>query len=154
MGYVEELRKIVGHRPLILVGAVVIIIDGEGRLLLQQRKYPKESWGLPGGLMELGESTEEVARRELFEETGLEVNELELINVYSGKDNFVIAENGDEFYVVTIAYFAEGYKGEIKIDQSEINKCEFLYPNELPEKIVKSHQVILDEFLEKYDKEK
>ncbi|WLR41396.1 hypothetical protein LC087_10795 [Bacillus carboniphilus] len=46
------------------------------------------------------------------------------------------------------------YKGEIKIDQSEINKCEFLYPNELPEKIVKSHQVILDEFLEKYDKEK
>ena len=36
MGYVEELRKIVGHRPLILVGAVVLIINEHGYVLLQQ----------------------------------------------------------------------------------------------------------------------
>ncbi len=54
MGYIEDIRKLVGHRPLILVGAVVVMVDEHGRILLQQRKFPKGSWGLPGGLMELG----------------------------------------------------------------------------------------------------
>jgi 8-oxo-dGTP pyrophosphatase MutT (NUDIX family) len=83
MGYIEELREIVGHRPLLFVGAVTVIVDEMGRLLLQQRTYPKGVWGIAGGLMELGESTEEVARREVYEETGLRVDELHLINVYS-----------------------------------------------------------------------
>ena len=38
MGYIEDLRKIVGHRPLIFVGSVVVVVDEQGRLLLQQRK--------------------------------------------------------------------------------------------------------------------
>src|SRR5699024_2262717 len=79
MGYIEDLRKIVGHRPLILVGSVVIIIDEQGKLLLQQRTFPNGVWGIPGGLMELGESTEDVARREIFEETGLHIGQLHLI---------------------------------------------------------------------------
>lgn len=45
MGYIEDLRAIVGHRPLILVGSVVIISDQEGRLLLQKRKYFRRSHG-------------------------------------------------------------------------------------------------------------
>ena len=112
MGYVEDLRAIVGHRPLILVGSVVIIIDEKGRLLLQERQFPKGAWGIPGGLMELGESTEDVAKREIFEETGYKIDELKLINVYSGPQNFTVAENGDEFYVVTTAYFTDKFKGK------------------------------------------
>lgn len=50
MGYVEDLREIVGNQPLILVGSVAIIIDEKGRLLLQQRKFPKGAWGIPGGV--------------------------------------------------------------------------------------------------------
>jgi ADP-ribose pyrophosphatase YjhB (NUDIX family) len=150
MGYIEELRSIVGHRPLIFVGAVVIIVDEQGRLLLQQRKSPHGVWGLPGGLMELGESTEEVAKREVFEETGLIVNQLHLINVYSGANQFIIAENGDEFYVVTVAYYTEEYKGELKVDPSESIQFRFISPNELPEKIVKSHRVIIDEYIKKH----
>ena len=147
MGYIEDLRKLVGHRPLIFVGAVVVIVDELGRLLLQQRKFPHGVWGIPGGLMELGESTEDVARREVFEETGLKVDKLHLINVYSGSQNYIKAENGDEFYVVTVAYYSEGYKGELNIDLAESITFEFFYPHELPKNIAKSHQVILDEFL-------
>ena len=73
MGYIEELRAIVEHRPLILVGSVVIITDSAGRMLLQQRRYPYGVWGLPGGLMELGESVEDTTRREVHEETGLRI---------------------------------------------------------------------------------
>ena len=147
MGYIEDLRAIVGHRPLILVGSVVIILDEDGRLLLQQRKFPKESWGLAGGLMELKETTEEVARREVEEETGLKVGKLDFINVYSGPEYFVKAANGDEFYCVTIAYYTSDYSGEIVVDESESVRVEFFYPHELPQKIVRSHKKIIDDFL-------
>ncbi|WP_026905840.1 NUDIX hydrolase [Paucisalibacillus globulus] len=147
MGYIEELRKLVGQRPLIFVGAVAVITDNEGRILLQQRRFPNGVWGIPGGLMELGESTEDVARREVLEETGLTIGELNLINVYSGKDHFIVAENGDQFYVVTIAYHTNEYEGDLDIDKSESIKFEFFYPEYFPEKMVGSHRQILKEYL-------
>lgn len=150
MGYVEELRAVVGHRPLIFVGAVVVIVDEEGRLLLEERKFPKDVWGLPGGLMELGESTEDTAKREVMEETGLTVDELNLINVYSGPQHFVVAENGDEFYVVTIAYYSNKYQGELIVDQKESLSFKFFSPTELPDKMVGSHRVVIEEFLAKH----
>ncbi|MCU9614982.1 NUDIX hydrolase [Caldibacillus lycopersici] len=149
MGYVEDLRKIVGHRPLILVGAVTIIVDESGRILLQQRTYPKEVWGLPGGLMELGESTEETAKREVLEETGLLVENLQLIGVYSGSHHFVRAENGDEFYSVTTAYHTRDFAGEIRIDTTESFKAEFFSLAEFPEKMVRSHKNINEDYVKK-----
>ncbi len=53
MEYYKELRKYVGHRPIILPGSVVIIVNDIGEILLQERN--DGSWGLPGGLMNLGE---------------------------------------------------------------------------------------------------
>jgi 8-oxo-dGTP pyrophosphatase MutT (NUDIX family) len=147
VGYVEDLRKLVGHRPLIFVGAVTIIEDKEGRILLQQRRFPIGKWGIPGGLMELGESTEEVARREVLEETGLTIGVLRLINVYSGKDHFIRAENGDEFYVVTVAYHTNEFSGELMVDLSESIKFEFFHPHELPKNMVGSHLTMIQEFV-------
>ncbi|GGA81439.1 NUDIX hydrolase [Ornithinibacillus halotolerans] len=147
MGYVEELRKLVGTRPLIFVGAVAVILDDKGRILMQQRRFPNGVWGLPGGLMELGESTEEVARREVYEETGLTIGHLQLINVYSGKEHFIVAENGDQFYVVTVAYHTNEFEGKMDIDQIESIKCAFISPDELPERMVGSHKQIIEEFL-------
>ena len=150
MGYIEELRTIVGHRPLILVGAVVVIVDEDGRLLLEERKFPKDLWGLPGGLMELGESTEDTAKREVMEETGLAIEELNLINVYSGPQHFVVAENGDEFYVVTLAYYSTKYSGELTVDKKESLSFKFFSPDDLPEKMVGSHRTVVEEFLDKH----
>ncbi len=58
MSYIEELRALVGHRPLILVGVCVLIFDQERRLLLQHRTDDR-TWDFPGGYMEPGESMEE-----------------------------------------------------------------------------------------------
>jgi 8-oxo-dGTP pyrophosphatase MutT (NUDIX family) len=149
MSYVEELRALVGQRPLIFVGSVVVIMDGKGRILLQQRRHPEGAWGLPGGLMELGESTEDTARREVFEETGLEIGKLNLINVYSGKDYFIVAANGDPFYVVTAAYSTTDVQGILKVDEKESIQCSYFYRDELPEYIVKSHREVMNEFLNK-----
>lgn len=149
MGYIEELRKIVGHRPLIFVGAVVIIVNDKNEVLFQQRKQPYGVWGLPGGLMELGESTEETARREVLEETGLSIGKLDLINVFSGPGNFVKAQNGDEFYVVTIAYSTTEFSGQAKVSDDESLDLQFFSMESPPPKLVTSHQEILEQFLTK-----
>ena len=132
MGYIEDLRKIVGNRPLILVGAMVCVIDDQGKILLQKR--PEGIWGLPGGLLELGESVEEAGRREVFEETGVEIGQLQLVEIFSGKQYFRKLPNGDQFYPVTIAYVSKDIKeNTIKIDGKESIDAGFFPLHELPE---------------------
>ena len=84
LGYIEELRKVVGTRPLILVGSAIIILNDNQEVLLQYRSDTYD-WGVPGGAMELEETTEETARRELFEETGLNAKIMQFLGVFSGK---------------------------------------------------------------------
>lgn len=132
MGYIEDLRKVVGNQPLILVGVAVAVINEKGEILLQKRR--DGLWGVPGGFMELGESTEEAGRREVFEETGMEIGKLELVGVFSGKQHHVKLPNGDEFYPVTVAYVSKEIKGGgLKADGQETTETRFFKVNELPE---------------------
>lgn len=147
MGYVGELRKAVGHRPVILVGAVVILIDKDNGVLLQQRKEPEGLWGIPGGLMELGESTENTAKRELYEETGLLVDNLTLVGVFSGKEYFVKLQNGDEFYAVTVVYTSKDFKGELLVSDTESLDLRFFKLDAIPEDMMDSHKDIFHNFL-------
>ncbi len=72
MDYIRYLRGMIGNKPAIFVAAVILIRDSSGRLLLQRRS-DDGTWGVVGGIMNLGETVEEAARREVFEETGLEL---------------------------------------------------------------------------------
>ena len=119
MGYIEDLRKLIGHKRIVLNGSLVIIENKDGKILMQKRTYPKGKWGLPGGLMELGESTVETAVREVREETNLTVENLKLLGVYSGKDHLCKAENGDEWYVVVTAYTTKDFSGTLMINDGE-----------------------------------
>ncbi len=56
--YIMDLRKIVGHRPLLQVGASVIVEDEKGRILLQKRS-DNHYWGYAGGSVELDETAED-----------------------------------------------------------------------------------------------
>ncbi|MFZ7944123.1 NUDIX hydrolase [Neobacillus sp. 19] len=145
MGYIEDLREIIGTRPIILAGAMVGVIDAHGRILLQKR--PEGIWGLPGGLLELGESAEEAARREVFEETGVEIGQLQLVNVFSGKQYFRKLANGDEFYPVTIAYISKDIKNStIQIDGEETLDAGFFDIGELPEQTSPLVRTMLQQF--------
>ncbi len=70
-------------------GAGIIIENERGEILLG-RRCDNDCWKHAGGSTELGESCEETARRELFEEMGLIANTLELLGVFSGKDTHCI----------------------------------------------------------------
>ncbi|WP_079508629.1 NUDIX hydrolase [Mesobacillus jeotgali] len=134
MGYIEDLRKDIGHQPVILVGVAVAVINEAGEVLLQKRHDGQ--WGGPGGFMELGESTEEAGRREVLEEIGLQIGKLELVGVFSGKEHFVKLPNGDEFYSVTVAYLSKDIIGwTLKADGIETAEARFFHVNDLPEKL-------------------
>ncbi|WP_026675255.1 NUDIX hydrolase [Alkalihalobacterium bogoriense] len=150
MNYVKELRKLVGHRPLILPGSVVLIFNDNSELLLQQRR--DGSWGLPGGIMELGESLEETARREVKEETGLDIGELGLLDVFSGKDFYLKVSNGDELYSVTAVFVAKEVKGNIEIDKQESIDVQYFNVKELPDDLTRGTWNFIEPYLKKMDK--
>ena len=147
MGYIEELRKLVGHRRVILCGSSVVIRNERGELLLQQRKHPAGRWAFPGGLMELGESTEDTARREIREETALELGKLRLIGVYSGPDALCSAPNGDEWYVVNVAYACDEPLGQARVNDGESAALAWFLPEDIPQTLVRSHKEILADYL-------
>jgi 8-oxo-dGTP pyrophosphatase MutT (NUDIX family) len=130
--YVGELRKVVGHRPLLLAAAGVIVRDTAGAILLQ-RRTDDGRWGIPGGALELGESLEETARRELTEETGLTAGDLELLDVYSGAEFFLTYANGDQAYVVGATFLAHSVSGESTPDGREGTELRYFSMAALPE---------------------
>lgn len=133
-GYIMGLRKIVGHRPLLQVGASVIVEDRQGRILLQKRA-DNHCWGYPGGSVELDEVVEEAARRELLEETGLTAENLELFGIFSGKDTHYIYPNGDEVSNVDIVYLCKDYSGKLKCQEDEMEELRFFSWEALPPNI-------------------
>lgn len=133
-GYIMDLRKIVGHRPLLQVGASVIVEDAQGRILLQKRA-DNHCWGYAGGSVELDEVVEEAAKRELLEETGLVAEELELFGIFSGKDTHYVYPNGDEVSNVDIVYLCKKYSGTLKCQEDEVEDLKFFAAQDVPENI-------------------
>ena len=131
MGYVQEIRALVGRRPLILVAAGVLLVNARGDLLLQRRS-DDGLWGIPGGGMEIGESTEEAARREVREETGLTVGALTLFGVFSGGALCHEYPNGDQAAIVSVVYRADGAEGDLRADGDEGLELRFFPAGELP----------------------
>ena len=103
MDYIQNIRKKVGKDKIIL-NFTCGILSQSGKILLQKRA-DKGTWGLPGGAIELGESSVEALVREFYEETGITVRVHKLLNVYTKySDSY---PNGDEAQVITILYLVK-----------------------------------------------
>lgn len=139
---IAYVRGMVGHKLVFMPAACACIADEEGRLLLQKR--PSGKWGLPGGICELGETAAESAVREVYEETGLEVNVTELIGVYSGYQ--VVCANGDELQPVVTLFRAVITGGELKADGGETLELRYFSQDELPEIYCRQHEDMTADF--------
>jgi mutator protein MutT len=106
-----RLRRLYPEQPLVGVGAVLV---RDGEILLEKRKNEpgKGKWSIPGGLVELGETVEQAVIREMKEETGLDVEKPEQVDVV---DSITRDEKSEiKYHFVIVDYFLRLKGGELK----------------------------------------
>lgn len=140
MSYISEMRKYIGHAPMLSVGATVVVLK-DNKILLNLRS-DTDTWGIPGGAMELGETLEETAARELKEETNLTGESFRFLHLFSGRDFYFKYPNGDELYSVVALYLVEGAAGEMRITDEESKSLRFFGKNEMPELESRANRII------------
>jgi len=131
--YIKYIREKVGHDMIIMVGCGVFVYK-DGKVLLQRRK-DNGCWGGHGGYKEPEETTEEGARRELLEETGLIAGELQLLGVFSGFDMAHTYPNGDKVEIVDVAYICQDFSGELLQETDETSELKWFEIDDMPEDI-------------------
>ena len=142
--YITEMRKDVGHAPLMVISCGVIIENDKGEILLQKRR-DNGLWAIIGGSMEIGEKFIETVKREAFEEAGIEIKELTLFGIYSGEDRIITYPNGDICCGTGIIFKTTAYSGEIQNNTEEALEHRFFDKTNLPDNMNKyDKQIIID----------
>lgn len=131
------------NSPLVGVGGVVIYRD---RALLIRRGHEplKGEWSIPGGMIELGEELHSAVRRELKEETGLEVEPLECIEVF---DRVMREGARVKYHYVVVDYLCRRKSGRLR-PASDVVDARWVRREDLPEYHLTAlaHSVILKAF--------
>lgn len=143
--YLESIRSRVGSQCLLLPGVRAIILNDQGQVLLQRRTDMK-CWGLPSGSVELDETALEALKREVREETGLDVGHAEAMALYSGPSQRLKYPNGDEIQCFSIAFIVRDWVGEPKADGVEGSEVQFWPMDALPEDLVDIHRETLADY--------
>ncbi len=139
MGFVDSylwrLRQKVGSDLVLMPGAMVVLRDGEGRVLLT-RRADDDTWCLPGGGAEEGAGFAETAATELREETGavVSVEALRPFACLSRPDLHTIEyEGGDVTHCFAMCFWADRWSGQLKADGEETHELGFFAPDALPQ---------------------
>lgn len=142
--YIEELRKLTKHATLLIPHSVVVLFNEKNEILLEERS-DDGYFDFPGGALDLKETLEDAAARELKEETGIIADELELFKVYSGEITHYTYFNGDQIYGVDAIFVCKKYHGELKPQLNEVKRLLFLPIDNMPEKMsIRNKQIIKD----------
>ena len=131
--YIKTMREKIGHDTLITAGAGIFLYKN-GKLLLQKRK-DNLCWAIHGGAVEIGEKVEDTAKRELYEETGLTANSLELLGVFSGENMLYTYPNGDKIYCVATIFVCQDFSGEMLSETDETSDLKWFDIDNLPKEI-------------------
>lgn len=125
--------------PTPTVDVLVELIDRPGTLVFIERKNPPHGFALPGGFVDEGEYVADAAVREAKEETGLDVELIELFHVYSDPKR-----DARKHTISTV--FIGRARGEPH-GGDDAARCLVCAPNELPGPLVFDHGVIVDDYL-------
>lgn len=116
MSYIGYLRNMIGDKLVILNATAVVIVNEHNEVLLQKRS-DNLMWGLPGGLLELNESIEEGAIREVKEETNLDIRIKRFIGVF--KNPLMVWHETDKAEVYAYGFLGEVIGGSLMINDDE-----------------------------------
>ena len=142
--YIKKVRKIIGHEPMLLPHAIVIVFDNEGKVLIETRA-DDGYLDFPGGTIDIGEEVEAAAKRELLEETGIIADELKLFNIYSGEITKYQYFNEDIIYGIDIVYLCYKFHGELKAQPEEVSELRFMKLDDIKGKLSPRNIQIIEE---------
>lgn len=118
------------------VSAGAIVTNEENKVLLLDHVIrPFSNWGIPGGFIEAGEQPEEAVRREIFEETGLELNNIKLLQIRTKNTHIEII-------------FRATASGKAEAKSREINAAVWFNAEEMPEDMSEKQKSYIRELLE------
>jgi ADP-ribose pyrophosphatase YjhB (NUDIX family) len=131
----------------ILPAASAIVTDSQGRILLHKRS-DNGLWALPGGVMEVGETIAETARRETKEETGFDVEPVSLVGIYTNPQHVVAFSDGEVRQQFSVCFACKLVGGEMKVSD-ESYEVAFFPPDTIERlKMHSSIRLRIQHFLE------
>lgn len=145
--YMGQIRELVGEREVIITAARAVIRDQEGRILFIRRR-DNGLWAMPAGGQELGESILDCLKREVNEETGLEVISATPMVIYSQVP--IVTAYGDPYQLFLVQFLVNEWSGELVTETDETVDARFFSLDELPEEMPGFYPEILDD-LQGYD---
>ncbi len=114
------------------------IIRIDNKIVLIKRKNPPYGWAIPGGFVDEGETVEDAVRREMKEETNLDLSNMKQFHVYSDP------ERDPRGHTVSVVFTADGI-GEMKA-QDDAKEIGLFTRDTLPDKIAFDHWMILADY--------
>ena len=145
--YFKRIRLHLGSQCILLPGVRAIILNDRQEVLLQHRT-DLNCWGLPSGSVELDETALDALKREVREETGIEVHHAEPMALYSGPSQRFRYPNGDEVQGFAVAFIVRDWTGEPQADGVEGSEVRFWPIDALPVDLVAIHARTLGDFAE------
>ena len=128
--YYKQIREKVGSARIFMPSVAAIIKNEQGEILFQ---YPGgEYWSLPAGAIELGETPEVAVIREVWEETGLQMQIKGIKGVFGGKDFRHTYENEDQVEYIVVVFECEVIEGELKAIDGESLKLQYFSAHKKP----------------------
>lgn len=124
MDYIKEIRKSIGHTLLQMPSVTIINFNKEGKILLLHHR-DTNAWVAPGGSIEPGETPANAAVREMYEETGLFVDLVEIIGVYGGPEFVVNYSNGDKTSYVMTVFKSRKISGNLEAIDNEAKELAY-----------------------------
>ena len=139
--YLGQLRQLVGSRRLLTPGVRAFIADDRGRLLFIRRR-DNCLWALPAGAMELGETVFDALKREVKEETGIDVLSATLIAIYSGPRFAGRDAWGNDYQLLAFQFRVDQWSGSLIRETDETIDAGFFSEDEQPD----AHEQYRDAF--------
>lgn len=150
VSYAKWIRERVGHAPVGFNAATVVVLNDKAEILLE-RRGDDGKWTVPSRVQSPDDHPAAAAIAGLKEETGVDVlpEDLHLLNIYGGQQQFHHYPNGDEAFFNKIVYVAKKYSGEIEVN-NESSEARFFSLKELPEPHSGSTTRIANEILSRW----
>jgi 8-oxo-dGTP diphosphatase len=129
------------------VSVGIVIKDADHKILLGRRKgvIGEGTWGLPGGHIKPGESILECAKREVFEEVGVEIKTVDLVTVTE------VVETGVDFQLIELGYQCNKWEGIVELKEHKYcSEWKFFVADKLPKEIFEPHKPIIDKVVREY----